>query len=355
MTSYAADVLASKAEATQDKVRRKLGHFVRLWGLDWPLARVTGDLVLAYIRTRTAEGVKPITIRDELVALRGVLKLARFRVVYARDLETVFPPHFSAGYKPRTRAPSREEVGKLLAELAPARARHVAFIVATGARWGESLRARREDVADELVHLRGTKTAGSLRDVPVTALTAPLLAVALDGAPRAGLLHASWGKYHRDIRAACKRAGIDPVSPNDLRRAFATWHRQAGVTAEEVSLLLGHATDTLAQTTYGRISGADLGERIRARVPNLYAPSAETALLEANAMSESTGKTSVPGRSRTCDLGFRKAPGVARARQRKNRVVDDADGPRGASSVPVPYWVTEATANLLALLAGVRS
>jgi integrase len=353
MSDYAADVLVKRSAATQSKVRCKLGHFVRLWGASWPLTRITGDLVLAYIRTRDGEGVKPLTVKDELTALRGVLKLARFKGTFARDLATVFPPHFSGKYKPRTRAPSPAEVRKLLAAMEPRRAAHVAFLVATGARLGESRRARRIDVTDGLVHLRGTKTAGALRDVPITSIGAPLLAFALENAPGKDVLFDPWGKYHRDIRAACVRAGIEPVSPNDLRRSFATWHRQAGVTAEELSMLLGHATDTLAQTTYGRISGADLGERLRSRVPNLYATTTETAPTCTNMNDESVCFTASPVRLErtTPALGKRAAQcgrGVVKidSRRASARVV-------GLAGVPVPYWVTEASGNLLARMAGV--
>lgn len=352
MNDYLSTVLERKAEATQKKVRQKLGHYVRAWGLSTELARIDGALVLDYIAAREAEGVKPLTIRAELTALRGVLSLARFRGSFRLEMSQVFPPYFSGGYKPRTRAPSLDEVWALIGGLDARRGAHMAFIAATGARLGESMRARRADVAlgARLVHLRGTKTALATREVPITDLVAPLLAYALKHAPGRDVLYDPWGKLHRDVHAACRRAGIAPTTPNDLRRAFATWHRQRGVSAEDVSMLLGHATDTLAQTTYGRITGSDLGERLRASVPDLYA---DTAAAGPSGPTEATRTTRIaapPARVElaTNALGKRAAIREPRARNLSgNR--RHAECNRGLG-VSIPPWVHEATAGLYELM-----
>lgn len=74
----------------------------------------------------------------------------------------------------------------------------------------------------------------------------------------------------RDVGAACVRAGIEHLSCNDLRRAFAGWHREAlmavgasaSSAAELVSKLLRHATDRLAQTTYADVDAQVVGRVI---------------------------------------------------------------------------------------------
>jgi hypothetical protein len=92
----------------------------------------------------------------------------------------------------------------------------VAFILATGARWGETDRARREDVqtVGERVLLRGTKTDLAARTVPIVGAGHDLLAHALRCAEgEEGLLFRPWGNARRDLAQACKRAGIPAVSP----------------------------------------------------------------------------------------------------------------------------------------------
>ena len=267
------------SEATMSIARTKLGHFVRLWGGSWPLSRVDNDLMLKFIDTREGEGVKPYTVKKELSAMRRCLEWATFRGTFQRPLATVFPPHYSGKHKPKTRAPLPEEVMRLLAHLTPKRAAHVAFLVATGARLGESFRACREDVDldKRLVRLRGTKTEKAAGVVPITPLTWDLIVYALHHAPGSSPLFEHWGEgnYWRDLQAACRRAEIAPLSPNDLRRAFGKWHRQALLrsggskesAAELTSVLLRHSTDKLAQTTYATVTGEDIAPALQDLAP----------------------------------------------------------------------------------------
>jgi integrase len=37
-----------------------------------------------------------------------------------------------------------------------------------------------------------------------------------------------WVNVRRDLAAACRRAGIERVTPNDLRRTFASGMKQGG-------------------------------------------------------------------------------------------------------------------------------
>jgi integrase len=278
--------------ATYSIAETKAGHFVRLWGVDWPLLRIENDLVLRYIDTRErepgakrGETVAPLTVKKELGALKGILEWARFRGTFPRDLATVLPPRYSGQHKPRTRFLTHAEAVALLRQLEPRRGAQVAFIIATGARRGESFRARRSDAhldaGNPHVEIRGTKTAKAKGTVPITGLSHPFLIYALQHAPGKDVLFDPWGKMVRDLAAACARAGIEPVSANDLRRTCGKWHRLAGATAEQVSIILRHSTDTLAQTTYGQISGADIGPALRLFAPiqpvsDLYAATAPT-------------------------------------------------------------------------------
>lgn len=333
------------SDATFKIAMQKSGHFVRLWGSDWPLLRITNDLVLQYIDRRESEDVKPFTIKKELGALKGFLEWARFRGTFPRDLAEVIPPRYSGQHKPRSRAPSAEEVTALIQQLDPRRGAHVAFIVATGARLGESLRARRGDVdmTKLLVRLRGSKTELARDEstvVPVTGLTFPFLVYALEHAPGDSPLFDPWGKLHRDVAAACKRAGIDIVTPNDLRRAFGTWHRKAGASAEEVAILLRHTTDTLAQTTYARVTGADIATRMRAIAPvsDLYPEAGPSTPSEANVQHENTEKQAPPrrlerptnglGSQQTADASTRRSLGtkLGLARTKKKRDVSVLNG-----------------------------
>jgi hypothetical protein len=84
------------------------------------------------------------------VTIRAALKLAKRAGLWSGDIEKLLPSDFGTQYKPKTRALSREELFELLAQLEPDRAARLAFIVATSACWSETVRAKREHVAEDL-------------------------------------------------------------------------------------------------------------------------------------------------------------------------------------------------------------
>lgn len=330
VTDYFADLVRrGRSSATIAIAQQKTGHMLRLWGKSTPLARITARLVTEYIDARIEEGVSRFTVKKELGHLGQVLRLARYHRAYHLDVDQVIPPFFSGEHRPRTRWPTIEETRLLLAELEPRRAAHLAFIVATGARLSESLRARRSHVdwSRRVVHVAGTKTRGADAEVPITRLTEELLRWSLETAPGPDLLFHPWDKIHRDVAAACVRAGIARVSPNDLRRAFGHWHRAAGVPVDIVAKMLRHTTDKLAQTTYARIGGDQLSElvaRALASVPVLYLGTASTdpkALSPHAPWTRTTGKNAdfvgTPGLARTGALRFRKPTDDRRSRGTK--------------------------------------
>jgi len=290
-----------RAEATIEKADQKLGHFIRLWGESTSLAEVNAKLVLGYVDKRQSEGASNHTIKIELSHLGMALKLARHVGNFHLETEQVMPPFFTSGHRPRTRAPTLDEVRALLPHLEPRRAAHLAFILATGARLGEAERARRSDVdlVRGVVRIRGTKTEKSAGDVPITRLMAPMLAWALERAPGKDPLFHPWLKLHRDVAAACARAGIAKLTPNDLRRAFGKWHAQAGVSIQVTSKLLRHATDRLAQTTYANLGVNEVGNlvaRALEGVPDLYPATVttdENKLLPAHETAENKAPAGV--------------------------------------------------------------
>lgn len=50
-----------------------------------------------------------------------------------------------------------------------------------------------------------------------------------------------WQNDKADLRRACERAGVPRVTPNDLRRTFATWLKQSDVDSAVVAAMMGHA------------------------------------------------------------------------------------------------------------------
>src|SRR5258708_14182900 len=258
-----------KSAATVEFHQRKAGHLTRVFESDaqgnyvpFFLKALRAREVDAYVSQRLVEDASPHTIKKELGTLRLALKLAKRAGLWQGDLEAVMPMDFSAQYKPRTRALDPAELTKLLAELRPDHAARVAFIVASSARWGETERARWKHVHEDrtFVRLRGTKTELSDRFVPIAGAAAYTLLdyALLNARGEAGMLFKPWTNDRRDLGDACRRAGIEHCSPNDLRRTFATWLRRSGISPDLIAPAMGHADTRMVERGYGPLTPEQL-------------------------------------------------------------------------------------------------
>jgi integrase len=245
-------------------------HWCGALGGSAPLANLRAVAVDRYVSMRRAAKVSDHTIVKELSSLRAALRRALRAGLWTGSLDALMPDDVSNDYRPRTRVLARDELAPLLFALSPDRAAIVAFIVGTGARLGEALRARREDIAPDrsYVRLRGTKTALSARTVPLVGWGRELVEFALaGGCGRDGLVFSAGAKsVGWALRRACVRAGIPRVSANDLRRTYATWLREAGAPPALIAPAMGHADSRMVERVYGRLDVGALGAQLAAHV-----------------------------------------------------------------------------------------
>lgn len=268
-----------RSKATLSRRKFKLGHYVRLWGADMPIAAITREKHDEYIDTRLAEGASRLTLRDEMAFLRQLLKLQIVRGKFPRAVEEIIPTPWETGHQPVRRTITISQAWLLIAACARwkskdrsewGRSARIAWQIGALGRMSEGVRAERGDMDLDggTVHVRGSKTDAADDTIPITRIMRPFLEFALAYAPnqKPGPLFDSWTKIDRDLKEACRRIGLPPLSTNDLRRSCATWHVQAGVPNELVAKLLRHTTDKLVQTTYGRTTAVDIGRLIAAEM-----------------------------------------------------------------------------------------
>ena len=268
----ASQALAGKrSEQTVAFYRKKAGVLLHHLGRDLRLARIDARVVDDYSEKRRFDGAAENTIAKELATLRASLKLCKRRKLWVGDVQAVMPVGFETQYQPRTRFLTVPEMQRLLPQLPSKHAAVVAFIVATGADWSAVARATRGDVASDLMMctIHGSKNRYRRnRLVPIaTHEQRTLLGYALAHADGVGgALFGPWINVRRDLRAACARAGVLPVSPNDLRRTFGTWLRQQGVDPSLIAPAMGHADSRMVERVYGRLPPEDLRDQIAAAV-----------------------------------------------------------------------------------------
>jgi len=300
-----------RAKGTVEMYASKAGAFLRVWGEDFPLAQVDAKPVDAFIEQRLTEGASRSTIGKELTTLRIALKLARRRGEYHLAIEQVMPERWTVNYEPGTRHLTAEAFERLLPELLADRGAHVCFIVATGADLAPSLTARRIDIDLQkgMVQVGGTKTAHRARTVPIAfpwqrALLARVLEVC-GGKP--GPLFRPWGNAVRELAAACQRAGVERVTPRDLRRTYAQWLRGAKVPPSLVGPMMGHGDGRMVEKVYGRLTPEELARQVAA-----YAPQEAAGLVLS--LSED-GRLSVSREPTSAELNALRA-GLARLEER---------------------------------------
>lgn len=235
---------------------------------DFKLADIKAVTLDEYVNHRLGLKKHRGTVRMELTTISQALKLAMRQELWSGDVKALIPRNEKA-YTPRERVLTPGEINSLIHALPEYRAATIAFSLATGARASEVFAATRSDIIKNLkgsyeVRIRGTKTEGSARIVPVVIESCvDLLEFARKHADGKERLFAPWVSPHVDVNRVCDRDGIPHVSWNDYRRTFATRHVEAGVPLNVVATLLGHTSTTMVYRVYGKPSPDALAEQIR--------------------------------------------------------------------------------------------
>lgn len=248
---YFVDVALSGVPAgTVRFYKGKVGHLFRIFGAV-DVADIRKPDVLAYAQQRLAEGAHRHTVGKELITLRRVLVAEHERValpVPPRDLI----PKWKMEYAPRTRHLSRLDFERLMVKTPAARRLWLMVAAYTGGSFGELVRLEwhHVDLDRGLIHLPGTKAKDRRRTVP---LADPLRPWLFGAKQRTGRVLAKWHNVRRDLAHYCAKAKIPKVTPNDLRRTFASWLVDAGVPHLTVAHLLGHSSTRMVEKVYGRL------------------------------------------------------------------------------------------------------
>lgn len=239
----------SRAASTVGAYDRRAEKIVEAIG-NVRLDKLSAEHINHYINTR--KGSKA-TKRCELTVLWMALKLARKRGWPAppREMIEVAIPGATVL---KERWLSDAEIEALCDELHGYHAAWVRVACWTGARREEVNGLRWEDVdlTTGSIRIRGTKTYGSDRTIP---MPAPMVAWALLRR-HTGPLVRHWINPTPGLHSACKRAGIEQCSAHDFRRTFASRLKQRGIDSLLVARLMGKKSAASVDLHYARL---DLG------------------------------------------------------------------------------------------------
>lgn len=280
-------VAHGNAAPTWKAYRQKGENLVNGMG-DIDLNEVTRDVVLGYVRERKRQRAADGTIHKELVVLRRTLHEARERDMWRGDPRAVVPS-VKVNYEPRENWLTAVNGGRLLRELAhPLRRLWAALAMLAGLRLSEieTLRWEHVDLPAKRLRVPGRKTASSWRVVPIGADLERLLRAEYKRR-KGDMVVTRWPNVRRDLAAAIERINrqdeassfkrkrnppprLRAVTPNDLRRTFASWLKQQGHDSLVVAQLLGHTSTRMVEKVYGRLSDANFTAAI-ASLPRIRA------------------------------------------------------------------------------------
>jgi len=261
--------LRGNAASTMEVARTRGAHLVRILGGETDVHELGAQDVNLYLRTRRSEcvrfGGKRIsdhTIAKELGLLGLGLRTARRHGLFHGEPKAVWPDALRQVYTPRDRWLTVDEYAAVLEQATPHRRDWITAYVFTGARHMELHGVRKDrhvDLEGRRIFVPGTKTRAAARWVPLSVDALEVVTKRMRS-PGPMLFEPVWrrGRMHADLKRWCSRAGVEPVSANDLRRTFASWMAGAGVSDLITARLMGHTSSTMVRRVYAQLSESSL-------------------------------------------------------------------------------------------------
>lgn len=202
---------------------------------------ITGDVLWHFCQSQFRKGNKPATINRYLALIRSILRMARDEWQW---LDFIPKIRLLPGEVERDRWLTREEADRLIAACPPHLAALVRYALATGCRAREitGLEWNRVDLNRGTAWLDHTKN-GTPRGVPLNTDAIAVLEGQIGIDPRYCFTFRGktirWGLTNKIWKATLKKAELENFRFHDLRHTWASWHRQAGTSCDELKELGG--------------------------------------------------------------------------------------------------------------------
>ncbi|WP_295624134.1 site-specific integrase [uncultured Nitrosomonas sp.] len=210
-----------------------LGHLM--------LNQITGDVIWSVIQSVLAKGNKPATVNRYLALIRSLLRMARDEWQWIDAMPKI---RFLTGETERDRWLTREEATRLIVASPSHLAALIRFALATGCRAKEitGLEWSRVDLERQTAWLNQTKN-GTPRGVPLNHDAVIVLEEQLGKHPQFCFTYHGkpirWEITNSAWHTALEKAGLNDFRFHDLRHTWASWHRQAGTSCDELKDLGG--------------------------------------------------------------------------------------------------------------------
>jgi integrase/recombinase XerD len=220
---------------------------------------------------RRLEEVSPAMVSNERKALASL-----FSFLHSEGLWPTNPlngiKHVKVSYRERL-CPDVEDVLKVMNSRCMRRRDTdklqmlVLLLATTGLRISEAANIFKESIDLDAMELRVTGKGDKQRVVPLLPATTKALAEYMQeysaGSPylfpnMAKTGHMGIHSFDKSLKKACKRAGVKPFTPHQLRHFYATAMLKGGAKLEVVARILGHASVGVTADIYRHVAMAEL-------------------------------------------------------------------------------------------------
>ena len=205
------------------------------------LHQINGDVIWNITQAELKRGIRPATVNLRLALIRSLLRMARDEWQWIEGVPRIkLLPVNNA----RDRWLTPHEADRLIAVAPPHLKALIRFALATGCRAREitGLEWDRVDLKRSTAWLNQTKN-GSPRGVPLNLDAVEVLGAERGKHPAFCFTYRgepiAWECTNSAWHSACRKAGITDFRFHDLRHAWASWHRQAGTSCDELKDLGG--------------------------------------------------------------------------------------------------------------------
>ena len=217
------------------------------------LNQINGDVIWSVVQGELKKGNKPATVNRYLALIRSLLRMARDEWQWIDSIPKI---RLLPGEVERDRWLTREEAERLIQACPPHLAALVQFALATGCRAREitGLEWGRVDLNSQTALINETKN-GTPRGVPLNCDAVAVLERVVGKHPRYSFTYRGQpigGQISNTAwQNAVAEAGLKDFRFHDLRHTWASWHRQAGTSCDELKDLGGwksrHMVDRYAK------------------------------------------------------------------------------------------------------------
>lgn len=216
---------------------RKLDHYLGHLRLD----QITGDVIWSVVQGEIKRGRKPASVNRYLALIRCLLRMARDEWQWITSVPKI---RLLSGEVERDRWLTKEEADRLIAACPPHLEAVVRFALSTGCRAREiaGLEWDRVDLRRRTAWIDQTKN-GTPRGVPLNRDAVAVLEAERDKHPVYCFTYRGhpigWQLSNSAWVAAVAKAELKDFRFHDLRHTWASWHRQAGTSCDELKDLGG--------------------------------------------------------------------------------------------------------------------